>query len=981
MNSFQNFEASLLSKLAQNVAGEVIRDPYHCSLYSTDASLYQIQPCGVLLPKSAQDVQAAVQWAAEHRISLVPRGGGTSLSGQSVGPGLVIDFSKYMNRILDIDPKNRTVRIQPGVVLDQLNTALKPHQLIFGPDVSTSSRANLGGMIGNNSAGARSIHNGKTVDHVIELNVVLADGTPVTLGPTNPEQAKQKTAGDSLEAGLYREIPRIVAENQAEILARFPKVLRRVSGYNLDEFIPATRQWYPPPANVAMLRKVERQRYGESPFNLARLVTGAEGTLAVVTEALVHAVPLPPHRGVLVLHFESLAEACAALDTVLSCGPSAVEFFDKLIIELAAKSLKYRDYLDFVVGVPESLILVEFSAQTEGEIRTRIDQLQDKLRGQPGLYHVLPAMEATLRDHIWECRKAALPLLMSIPGTRKPIAFVEDTAVDPVRLPEFVARFRQILYDCGTDGAFYGHASVGCMHVRPLIDAGNREDLDRLEKIADRVCDLVIEFGGSMSGEHGDGLARSFLNERLFGSQLYQAFKQVKHTFDPNNLMNPGKVVDGPSPVESLRQGADYHPLQIATTFDYSRQGGFVQAVELCNGSGVCRKTQTGTMCPSFMVTRDEEHTTRGRANALRLVLSGALPKEELTGDNLKATFDLCLQCKGCKAECPSNVDVAKMKAELLQLYYKQHGTPASAKFMGNVATWNRRASRMAPLSNLAWKLPGARWLQEQVMGVDRRRPMPHFEREDFATWFSKRTNRPQANAAKRVVLLDDCLTSFCEPGVNRAAAELLEAAGYEVSLAGLHCCGRAHISKGLLDEAKTLAEANIQRLLPLVEQGLMIVGSEPSCILTLLDDYRDLVPGEAADKVAAACRLVDQFLVSEGLPLEWKPSNKSVVLHGHCHQKALVGTAATKALLQAAFPSGVQQVDSGCCGMAGSFGYEHYDLSMAIGERVLFPAVRTAGESEIAAPGFSCRHQIEHGTGRQALHPLELAARQLRQP
>ncbi len=432
-----------------------------------------------------------------------------------------------------------------------------------------------------------------------------------------------------------------------------------------------------------------------------------------------------------------------------------------------------------------------------------------------------------------------------------------------------------------------------------------------------------------------------------------------------------------PAPVENLRQGADYHPLELVTTFDYSRQGGFVQSVELCNGSGVCRKTQTGTMCPSFMVTRDEEHTTRGRANALRLVLSGALPKAELTGSNLQATFDLCLQCKGCKAECPSNVDVAKMKAELLHMRYQEFGTPRAAQFMGNVATWNRRAARMAPLSNWASQIPGARWLQEKVLGVDRRRPMPTFHREHFAQWFSQRPASNRA-ATKKVVLLDDCLTSYCEPGVNRAAVELLEAAGYQVTLAGLHCCGRAQISKGLLTEAKQLAESNVQRLLPWVEQGIPIVGSEPSCLLTLVDDYKDLVPSADANKVADACQMVDQLLTADGLPFKWKPTTKPVLLHGHCHQKALVGTAATQALLGSAFPAGVQLVDSGCCGMAGSFGYEHYDLSMAIGERVLFPAVRDATDSEVAAPGFSCRHQIEHGTQRRALHPLELAAQQL---
>ncbi len=836
-------------------------------------------------------------------------------------------------------------------------------------------------MIGNNSAGARSIHNGKMIDHVMELTVALSDGSAATFKPVNPTQLAQLQQGDSLEAGVYREVARIVAENRDEILRRFPRVLRRVSGYNLDAYLPECRDWYPAPPHVRLTREARERRYPGADFNLASLIVGAEGTLGTVTEALLSLVPLPAQRGIVVLHFESLDEACAALDTTLSLGPSAVEFFDKMIIDLARRSLEYRNYLDFVVGQPESLIIVEFSADTLDEVRGRIDELTGKLQGQPGLYHVLPALDPTVRDHIWACRKAALPLLMGIPGLRKPIAFVEDTAVSPERLPNFVKRFRQILYNHGTDGAFYGHASVGCLHIRPLIDATSRDDLKHMEQILNEVCDLVLEYGGSMSGEHGDGLARSFLNEKLFGPQLYQAFKQIKAAFDPHNLLNPGKIVDGPSPIENLRFGADYKTAEVPTTLNFSNQGGFAQAVELCNGSGLCRKTQTGTMCPSFMATGDEEHSTRGRANALRLVLSGALPIAELTGPKLYGTFDLCLQCKGCKAECPSNVDVARMKVEFLDHYYQQHGVPYGVRAMAHVAKLNRWGSALAPLSNWLGAMPGAGWLQEKMFGVDRRRPLPRFHRRNFAKWFRRR-HAPSGEAPRgKIVLLDDCLTSFCEPHVNQAAVEVLEAAGYEVHLAGLHCCGRAMISKGLAREAKALVEENIRKLLPWARQGVPIVGSEPSCILTLTDDYLDLQPGDDARQVASCARLIDTQLTRDGVRLDLGEAPSEVVLHGHCHQKALVGVDDTRQALEMVPGAKVRVLDSGCCGMAGSFGYEHYDLSMKIGQRVLFPAVRDAADAAIVAPGFSCRHQILHGAGRQAEHPVEFLARHSRKP
>ncbi|MHB1037694.1 MAG: FAD-binding and (Fe-S)-binding domain-containing protein [Pirellulales bacterium] len=968
----------MANSLTREVAGEVFLDVHRRALYGTDASLYQIRPLAVVVPKTVADVAVAVRTAAEFGVPITPRGGGTSLSGQSIGPGLVLDFSKYLNRILELDPESRTARVQPGVVLDVLNAAAARFGLGFGPDVATSSRANLGGMIGNNSAGARSILHGKTVDHVISLEVLLSDGTAATFGPLTATEVARRQSLPNAEGRIHRDLARIVAANRDQIVARYPRILRRVSGYNLDEFVPECRGFVEPAPSVARVRRIEQDRYAGAEYNVAKLVVGAEGTLACVTEAVVHLVPVARESAIAVLHFQTLADAVASLGTVLECGPSAAELFDGMILGLAEKSLEYRHYLDFVVGRPESLLLVEMSGDSPGEVRDKVAQLASCLGGWPGLSHTLVATDPDLRNHVWACRKAALPLLMGLPGSRKPLTFVEDTAVAPARLPEFVARFREILAREGTTGAFYGHASVGCLHIRPLLDAADREDLLRLERISRAVCELVIEFGGAMSAEHGDGLARSYLNERLFGSEVYGAFRQIKAAFDPSGLMNPGKVVDGPSPIESLRQGADYRRMDVETVFDFSREGGLARAAELCNGSAMCRKTVTGTMCPSFMVTGDEEHSTRGRANALRLVLSGALPPEELTGPRLFETFSLCLQCKGCKAECPSNVDVAKLKGEFLDRYWRRHGAPLGIRVMGHAAKVNRLGSALAPLSNWALRMPGAAWLGERLLGVDRRRPLPKFYRDHFRKWFRHRP-RPQGDFPRGpVVLLDDCLTSYCDPEVNRAAVRVLEAAGYEVHLAGLECCGRTLISKGLLREAKQLAQANIARLLPWAERGIPIVGCEPSCILTLLDEYLDLAPGPAARAVADHARTIDTHLARAGIALPLAPHAARVLLHGHCQQKALVGAEDTRRALTMIPGVSVELLDSGCCGLAGSFGYEHYDLSIQIGERVLFPAVRKFDGAAILAPGMSCRHQIEHGTGRRALHPIQFLAEHL---
>lgn len=970
--------SQLLNSLKNCLKGELYFDEYMRALYSTDASIYQLMPAAVVVPRTREDVVYATEAAIEHGLSIIPRGGGTSLSGQSIGTGLILDFSKYF-RDIDIDPDARTARVQPGVVLDQLNAAAAAYGLQFGPDVATSSRANLGGMLGNNSAGARSIWHGKMVDSVIETDVVLSDGSTYTFAPLTSAAFNAQQSRADLVGQIHREVARIVDTNRQEIIDRFPAILRRVSGYNLDELVPAAKSRVPVPRLLIDALARERARYPGAEINLSKLLVGAEGGFGTVVESVVHLLPLPKVRGILVLHFDSMANAVASVGTILSCEPSAAELLDGLILRLAERSLEYRHYLDFVVGKPESLVLVEFNGEHPSEVESKVAELTAKLAGQPGLFHILPALEKHLCDHVWACRKAALPLLLGLPGQRKPVAFVEDGAVAPEHLPRFVARFGEIMARHQTEGAFYGHASVGCLHIRPMLDLTDPVDLDRLQKISEETCALVMEFGGAMSGEHGDGLARSYLNERLFGPRIYQAFRELKAAFDPSNRMNPGKVVDGPSPIENLRYGAGYRTLELPTTFDFSREGGLAQAAELCNGAGVCRKLQSGTMCPSFMVTRDEEHSTRGRANALRLVLSGALPPAELTGPRLYETYDLCLQCKGCKAECPSNVDVAKLKMEFLHHYQQAHGSTLGARMLARPGRLNRLGSALAPLSNWLAQAPGAAWLGKRLLGVDARRPLPRFERNHFRKWFHapRPSHNGRASAQGRVVLLDDCLTSYCEPRVNRAAVTVLEAAGFEVVLAGLDCCGRALASKGFLTQAQQLARRNIARLLPWAAQGLPIVGCEPSCLLMLVDEYPDLVPGEAAQMVAARAALVDSFLVERGVELAVRRSETNVLLHGHCHQKALVGVRATQHVLKSA-AAAVRAVDSGCCGMAGSFGYEHYETSMAIGERVLFKAVREAARDEIIAPGFSCRQQILHGTGRRALHPVEFLAQQI---
>lgn len=981
----------IVAELQAGSQGEIRADEFSRGLYATDASIYQIPPLAVAFPRSAADVQHLVRVAAQHRFPILPRGGGTSLSGQSIGQALILDFSRSMNRILEFEPDKRLVKVEAGVVLEQLNAFLKPYGLQFGPEVSTSSRATLGGMIGNNSAGSRSLVNGKTLDHVRSLQVVLADGAHVDCGPVSEAQLATKQRQTDLEGRLYREIPQLIREHARDIQTRFPKLVRRVSGYNLDVLLPEfSRQLPLAPAAEQLDRDCPDRRE----FSLAKLLVGSEGTLGIVTSAVLHAIPLPRERGVACLLFDSVDSALRAVQNCLDCQPSAVEMLDKHIVELSRENLHYRKMLDFITGAPAALLIVEFQADQKLQIEDRLTLLEQRIRGQAGLQQIIRAELPEQREQLWRCREAGAPLLLSIPGARKPIAFVEDPAVDPAKLPEFTRRFREILDRHHTTGAFYGHASVGCLHLRPMLDTKAREDIQRVKSISEEVAKLVVEFKGSLSGEHGDGLSRSAYLPLMYGPRLMAAFQRIKQLFDPQGILNPGKITEAPSPVADLRYGTGYRPAPWNSFLDFSAEAehaavpenrGFLAAAELCNGSGVCRKTHTGTMCPSFMATGDEEHSTRGRANALRLALSGQLTPGALTSQRMYEVFDLCLMCQGCKAECPSNVDVAKLKVEFLGHYYQSHRPSLGTRLQAHVAWINRIGSAFAPLSNWLGEVPGMNHLLEWVTGIDHRRSLPKFVWYNFQRWFRGHRPQPQAGQRGTVVLLDDCLTSYCEPQVNRAAVTVLEQAGYRVELANLWCCGRPLISKGLLDPAKRLAQRNLGILQDYVARGWTILGTEPSCILTLSHEYPDLFPSTAASQVREYVQLLDvwlarQLAAGELADLHLTPHPETALLHGHCQQKALVGLNETRQVLGIIPELNVNVVDSGCCGMAGSFGYEHYDISQKIGERVLFPAVEQHRNGPVVAPGFSCRHQIHAKTGKRPWHPVELLARNLRE-
>jgi FAD/FMN-containing dehydrogenase/Fe-S oxidoreductase len=937
---------ALRKELQATIRGEVRFDTVSRALYSTDASVYQILPLGVVVPKDRDDLVNAVMTAARHRTSVTLRGGGTSQAGQAIGTGIQIDISKYYNRVLELNVEERWCRVEPGIVLDELNAQLKEHSLRFAPDISTASRATIGGMMANNSSGARSVYYGKTIDHVLEQTVLFADGSIERLRPLRGEALEAACEGASIPAQGYRVVRRLGVELAAEVQARFPKVMRRVMGYNLDAFAD------------------------RSVCDLTRLMVGSEGTLGVILEAKLKLVPLPKAKAVVAIQFTHVLDALGATPAILKHSPSAVEIMDAFILDhTRLNPALHRQRQTFIDGEPGALLCVEFYGDSAADLPPRMAALEADLRALrlgDRFYH---ATDAAAQARIWGLREAALGLSMSMKDDNKSLSFVEDTAVPPEKLRDYIDRFLQLIRKHGTSAGIYAHASVGCLHVRPVVNMKTAAGVAKFQAIADDVAALVLEFGGALSGEHGDGMVRSPYIRQMFGDWIYEAFREIKRTFDPNGLFNPGKIVDSPPLTENLRYGAAYVTANPETFFTYSGYGGFHNAVEMCSGLGACRKKLDGTMCPSYMATREEQHSTRGRANVLRLAMAGRLGEAGLHEDGVKEVLDLCLECRACKSECPVGVDMGRFKSEYLAARWEKiGGAPLRARVLGNAAGLARLGSQFAPLSGAVANLGLVRWLNQKVTGIDARRPVPRWRKRTLRDLGGSRTG----GAA---LLFVDTFTNHYDPEIGVAALELMEKAGVAASLAPNVCCGRPLISQGLLGEARELARENTARLYQTAQQGTPLVVCEPSCLSALREDAPDLLRGEEQERARAVGRaavLVEEYLL--GLPLAFHEGPSEIVFHGHCHQKSMGLAVPALELLGKVPGARITALDSGCCGMAGSFGYVHYDVSRLIGERRLLPAARKldAGAVLVAA-GTSCRHQVHDLAGVAAVHPAVL--------
>ena len=948
---------ALQRELRAALAGEVRTDRATRALYATDASVYQIEPLGVVMPRSRDDVEAAVTISARHGVPITPRGGGTSQAGQAIGAGLVLDTSKHLNRVLEINADERWARVEPGVVLDDLNAALEPHGLRFAPDVSSSSRATVGGMMANNSSGARSVVYGKTGDHVRTQQVVLADGSTARLGPLSGAALEDARRGDALLARAYREVPALAYAHAADIDARFPKVMRRVGGYALDAFVDAA-----------------------APVDLTRVMVGSEGTLGFVTEATVSLVPLPAAKALMTLEFDDLLDALGATPLVLTHGPSAVEVMDSFILGHAKGHATLEGALRQIVeGDTPTLLCVEFYGEHLDAIVPRMQALERDLQ-RAGIHcRARRLIDPVAQARVWHVRESSLGLSMGMKGDGKAISFVEDTAVPPERLRDYIARFRQVVARRGTHAGVYAHASVGCLHVRPVINLKTAEGVAQFAAIANDVADLVLEFGGALSGEHGDGLVRGAFNEKMFGTTLYQAFRRVKATFDPQGLFNPGRIVDTPPITAHLRFGPAYPTAQPVTFFDFGADGGLGRAVENCSGVGLCRKTRAGTMCPSYMATRDERDSTRGRANVLRLALSGQLGPHGLDDPGLHEALDLCLECRACKSECPTSVDMARIKSEVLADQWDRHGAPLAVRAFGHVRRVARIGSALAPLVNALSASRLGRAMNEALLGVDRRRTLPAWTRQTL----SARLRGTQPQSPARAVLFADTFTEHSAPDIGVAAFEVLDRAGLGARLVPHGCCGRPLISQGLLEDARVTVGATVEALHDAAARGEAIVFLEPSCLSAIREDAPGLLRGlrrERAQTVARQSVLFEEFLETElragRATLALRAGPTSISLHPHCHQRSMGLADSAAALLRRIPGATVTDLDAGCCGMAGSFGYTraHYDVSRAIGERKLLPAARLlAPGGVLVASGTSCRHQVADFAAVEAVHPAVL--------
>jgi FAD/FMN-containing dehydrogenase/Fe-S oxidoreductase len=958
----------LKAELSARIQGEVRFDRVSRMLYATDASNYQIDPVGVVIPRTSDDIIGAMELAASHSVPILPRGGGSSLAGQTVGAALVMDTSKYMTRVLSIDPEARTATVEPGINLDALSRRAREHGLMFGPDPSSSNRASIGGVIGNNASGAHSILYGMASDHVVSARVQLPTGETVDLGPGTMEEHQARAAQNDATGRLMKKLLEF-RETHRELIERdFPPHWRRATGYSLNQFLTE-----------------------DDDFNPARLMAASEGTLGTILNVTLNLVPVPERTALVLLQFDDLVRAMEATNAILEVDPSAIELMDRMLISLTREQPGYANQISFIHGDPAGILAVEFYGRSERELKAKCERLVEHVakRGIPLMTEPQVLLDPKLQKNVWNVRKAGLGLLMSVRGDAKPIPVIEDVSVPPQHLPEYVGAVQQMVARHNTTAAFYAHASAGCLHVRPLLNLKTVQGIEAMREMAHEAAELAHRFGGVMSGEHGDGLQRSELNELIFGTELYGAMKEFKGIFDPEGLMNPGKKVNGPSMVEHLRFGPKYQPVKIETRLDFSREGGFMGAVEMCNGAAVCRKTHAGTMCPSYMATRDEKDTTRGRANALRNALAGnLLTPADFANDATYEVLDLCLSCKACTTECPSSVDMTKLKTEFLSHYYDRKGVPLRARVFGNIHTLSKLAAPVAPIANLLTGSPVAKPVMS-ALGVHRDRKLSPFQGRTFLHRYkAHRKQRAVPNVTRgKIVYFHDTFATYNYPEVGIAAVKLLEAAGFEVVIEERRaCCGRPMLSKGLIEAARKNARKNVSVLADYARKGIPIVGTEPSCILTLRDEYIDLLPGDAdAEAVAGQSYMIDEYLAkleADGdLGIAWKKNTgPEVFFHGHCHQKALIGVEPSMTMLKA---SGCRPTESGagCCGMAGSFGYEaeHYEVSRKVGEERLFPALReTPTTVTVATAGVSCHQQIEHFAERSTQNIVEVLAERI---
>jgi FAD/FMN-containing dehydrogenase/Fe-S oxidoreductase len=987
--------------LAARLEGDLLVDDLARTIYSTDASEYQERPLAVALPTTEADIRELVRFAAANRIGLIPRAAGTSLAGQVVGGGIVVDAGRHLNRILAVDVERRTVRVQPGVVRNALNQHLAPLGLFFGPETSTASWAMIGGMVGNNSCGSNSIAYGSTRDHLIRARGFLADGSEVTFGPLSSDEFAEKCAGpDSLETRIYREIHDLLGNPANRRLIRDsyprPEVTRRNTGYALDALMDAS-----------CFDQVFDSRNAR-PFNFCRLLAGSEGTLFFGVEYELNLISLPPPGSLMVVHCGTVDEALratlvamrhrhkpdgsrmpACLDSANACVLTACELIDKKILDCTKDNAEQSRNRSFVVGDPGAILVVEVKHADRGVVTAKLREIEDELR-TAGLGYAYPVLVGADGDKVWELRRAGQGLVNNVPGDAKPREIVEDTAVAVEDLPAYIAEFDQLLADkYGIECIHYAHAGAGELHLRPLFDLRTPTGLAMFRDVATDVAALVKKYRGSLSGEHGDGRLRGEFIRTMVGDECFQLLVSVKRLFDPQGIFNPGKIIDTPPMDTSLRilpgESESHHD----TVFRFADTGGVLRAAEKCTGVGQCRKSAAmgGTMCPSYMATRDEQHTTRARANVLRQALSSTREAANpWTQPEIADVMDLCLSCKACKSECPSNVDMARLKAEWQQHLHDVRGVPLRSRLIADSAAALRWASLVPWAYNFAVSAPGVSGLLKWFMGFAAGRSLPHVHGTTLSAWLNRRgeVKTGQAAGNGRVNLFVDEFTDTLDMPLGMKAVELLEALGYEVVVPRHVDSGRAQLSKGLVREARDLATRNVELLADIITDDAPLVGIEPSAILGFRDEYPDLVPerlAAAAKRLASRAFLIDEFLAREAASGRitadaFTDQPLRIKLHGHCHQKALASLAPTVQSLSLPRNFSVETIPSGCCGMAGSFGYEreHFELSMQIGELVLFPAVRGAADDVIiAAPGTSCRHQIKDGTGRTALHPVEI--------